>query len=346
MKLTPQNRRLVTLSVSAIIVIAFVIIGSTARVPFVGISPGPTVNTLGDVDGKQVVEVSGAVDPDPSGHLNLTTVSVTDGVTLFQSIGMWLSGDYEIAPRELYYPSTKSDQQVQDDNAQQMASSEDNATGAALTYLKRPTAVGVGDVADNSPAKGKLEDGDIITAVGGQPVSDPTKLPDMVRAEAPGTVVPFAINRKGADQTIDVTLAPRPDDPKQGFLGVTPKVVSADPNVQITYNVGQIGGPSAGLMLTLAVIDRMTPDDLAKGQFVAGTGTISPDGKVGPIGGITHKIAAASKAGASVFLVPADNCSEAKSHTPKGIELVKVDTLTGAVDALHTLKTDQTRPHC
>ena len=351
MKLDPAHRRLATIAVSAIILIVFVVVGSTARVSFVGIAPGPTVNTLGDVDGKPMVSVTDAVDPEPRGHLNLTTVAVADQLTLFESITMWVSGKYEIAPRELYYPKDKSDDEVHQENTQQMASSEDNATGAALNFLGRPTAAGVGSISKGSPAEGKLEVDDVIVAVDGQRITEASKLPELVQAHRPGDVVPFTINRKGAEQTFDVTLAERPDDPEKGFLGVSAKVVSADPNVRIDYNVvdsngGEIGGPSAGLMLTLSVIDRLTPGDLTKGEFVAGTGTINPDGEVGPIGGITHKLKAARDAGANVFLVPADNCTEAKTKAPDGLELVKVGKLSDAVDALDTLGTDVSRPHC
>ena len=95
----------------------------------------------------------------------------------------------------------------------------------------------------------------------------------------------------------------------------------------IDFNLANIGGPSAGLMFSLAVVDKLTTGDLNDGKFVAGTGTITGDGKVGPIGGITHKMLAAQEAGATVFLVPADNCDEAKTAHEDGLELVKVENL-------------------
>ncbi|MEZ5210013.1 PDZ domain-containing protein [Gordonia sp. (in: high G+C Gram-positive bacteria)] len=347
MKLNPSRRRVVTLGVSVLVLIVFVVVGSTARVPYVALSPGPTVNTLGMHDGKPVVQVTGGADGKPDGHLNLTTVSLTDGLTLFQALGMWFSSTYQLQPRELYFPKSKSDEQVRQETAQQMSSSEDNATGAALTYLKRPTAVGAaGPIADDSPAQGKIEVDDIIVKIGDVPVSTPDDVQKQIRAHAPGTEVPITVNRKGTELVVPVKLGARPDDPKVAFLGITPKVVSADPNVRITYNVGDIGGPSAGLMLTLAVIDFLTPDNLAGGRFIAGTGTIVPDGTVGPIGGITHKLKAAKDAGAVAFLVPAENCAEATGDAPKGLELIKVDTLGGAVTALGELKDGKPRPHC
>lgn len=347
MKLNPSRRRLITIGVAVVVLIVFVLVGSNARVPYVALSPGPTVNTLGSVDGKQVVQVTGGVDESPSGHLNLTTVSLTDGITLFQALGMWFSSTYQLQPREMYFPKSKSDEEVRQETAQQMSSSEDNATGAALTYLKRPTAVGAaGPIADDSPAKGKIEVNDVIVAVDGTPVTTPEDVQKKIRGLAPGTEVAITVNRKGAEEVVPVKLGARPDDPKAGFLGISPKVVSADPNVQITYNVGDIGGPSAGLMLTLAVIDHLTPDDLAGGKFIAGTGTIVPEGTVGPIGGITHKLKAAREAGAIAFLVPADNCAEAVDDAPDGLELIKVDDVGGAVDSLGALKSGKPRPHC
>ncbi|WP_454165264.1 YlbL family protein [Gordonia iterans] len=346
MSLTPAARRLITLGVAAVVVVAFVLIGTFARIPYVALSPGPTVNTLGEMDGKPVVTVAGGVDEDPSGHLNLTTVSLTDGITLFQGIGMWFSGNYQLQPRELYFPKGKTNEEVRQENTRQMAGSEDSATGAALTYLQRPTAVGIGPIADNSPAKGKLEVNDVLMAVDGTPVKTAAEVQEQIRAKKPGETVSLRVNRSGEERTVEVTLAARPDDPAAGYLGVTPKVVSADPNIQITYNVGDIGGPSAGLMLTLAVIDQLTPGDLTGGKFIAGTGTIVPEGEVGAIGGITHKLRAAKDAGAVAFLVPAPNCQEALGDAPDGLELIKVGDVGEAVDALEALDSGKPRPHC
>lgn len=350
MKLNPARRRLVTIGVATVILVAFVLAGSLARVPYVALSPGPTVNTLGTLKGKPVVEVTGGVDEKRSeadaGNLNLTTVSLRDEITLFQAIGMWFSSTYELQPREVYIPAGKTNEEVDQENAEQMTSSEDNATAAALTYLKRPVAVGVRTVADGSPAVGRLEPGDVIVSFAGQPVSTGQELVDAVRARKPGDTVQVVVDRKGGRQDVQVTLGARPEDPAVAYLGTTFKLVSGDPNVKISYNVEGIGGPSAGLMLTLAVIDLLTTGDLAHGKFIAGTGTIVPDGTVGAIGGIQHKIKAAKEAGATAFLVPAENCTEAKDGAPDGLELIKVGKLGEAVDALGALDSGAPRPHC
>ncbi|MFT4086331.1 MAG: PDZ domain-containing protein [Gordonia sp. (in: high G+C Gram-positive bacteria)] len=346
MSLNPQNRRMATIGVALVILVVFVVLGTTARVPYVALSPGPTVNTLGKIAGTPVVTVTGAVDPDPKGHLNLTTVSLSDGMTLFQAIGMWFSGNYQLQPRDLYFPPDKSEDDVRKENTAQMSSSEDNAIGAALTYLKLPTAVAVAGVSDDSPASGKLKPGDVLVAVGDKQVKTFEDVQAAVRAHKPGEVVPVEVNRDGTVQTIDVKLGARPDDKDAAFLGVTSRLTSADPKIKIDFNVGDIGGPSAGLMMALAVIDKMTPGDLSRGKFIAGTGTIDPSGEVGVIGGITHKLKAAKEAGATAFLVPAGNCKEASSDAPDGLELVKVGTLTDAVDALGEIGTDKKPAHC
>ncbi|WP_347955124.1 YlbL family protein [Gordonia aichiensis] len=346
MTIKPAHRRIATITVGVVVLVAFLVAGMTLRVPYVALGAGPTVNTLGDVDGKPVVQVSGAVDPHPTGHLNLTTVSLHDGLTLFQALGMWASTNYELQPRELYYPPDQTVEQVQQQNTAQMSSSETNATMAALNYLRKPLAVGVEEVGTKSPAEGKLRPADRLVSVDGTPVPDPKALAEMLAKRRPGDRIAVTVQRGPQQVTEEITLGARPDDRTRAYLGVTPAMMAADPAINIDFNVGEIGGPSAGLMLTLAVIDRLTPGNLSGGKFVAGTGTIDPQGKVGTIGGIPHKIQAARDAGATVFLVPAGNCAAASADAPDGIELVKVDTLTQAVDALGDLRTGAPRPHC
>ncbi len=141
-----------------------------------------------------------------------------------------------------------------------------------------------------------------------------------------------------------VTLGAHPDR-NYGFLGVAVMDAPWAPFV-VDFNLANVGGPSAGLMFSLAVIDKLTTGDLAGSKFVAGTGTIRLDGTVGAIGGITHKMVAAREAGATVFLVPAKNCYEANSDVPGGLQLVKVGTLGQAVDALHAVTAGGRPPSC
>src|SRR5690606_41431311 len=105
----------------------------------------------------------------------------------------------------------------------------------------------------------------------------------------------------------------------------------ARPPVEVSFNLADIGGPSAGLMFSLALIDKLSPGGLGGGDFVAGTGTIETDGTVGPIGGIQYKMIAAREAGGETFPVTAANCHEARQRVPDGLPLRKVETLDGAV---------------
>lgn len=345
-----------TIAVSTLLLVAFIVLGNTVQVPYVALGPGPTVNTLdrlpadeaaGDGEaGKPVVDITGADLDEVSGHLNLTTVAVTDGLTLFGAMAMWLSGDEAVQPRERYYPEGRSNEQVREENQQLMTDSGGAATAAALRYLDRPTKLVAASVAANGPAAAELRPGDEISSIDGVAVSDSTELLEAVRGLRPQQSVELEIARDGQPSRVQVTLGARPDEEDVAYLGVTPTVLNADPDLEINYNVGAIGGPSAGLMLTLAIVDLLSPGELTNGDFIAGTGTIDDGGNVGPIGGITHKTKAARDAGASVFLVPADNCAEASSDIPDGLRLVRVENLDDAIDSLAAIGDGRDAPTC
>ncbi|NUS42809.1 MAG: PDZ domain-containing protein [Mycobacteriaceae bacterium] len=348
------NRRIATLLVALGPLLGLGIAGSVATVPYVALGPGPTFNTIGTVDDngqvKQVVAIEGAQTEPVSGNLNMTTVSVRDKLTIFQAFGLWLSSDHGIVPRAEVYPPDRSRQDVDKDNAADFAKSENSAEIAALRYLKYPitvVAVGVGEVGDKSPAKGILNEGDQLLSVDGVPVKTAKGVQEQVSAHKPGTELPIEVRRDGKQQNVKVKLGERPDDKSKGFLGITPEEQDkAEVPFKVHFNLTDIGGPSAGLMFSLAVVDKLSPGELSGGTFIAGTGTIDDQGKVGPIGGITYKMIAARQAGAITFLVPADNCSEAREHIPAGLRLVKVDTLPGAVSALESLSTGGPAPTC
>lgn len=312
------------------------VLGSTLPVPMVALGPGPTYDTLGEVNGTAVVSVEGLPTYPTSGHLNLTTVAVSDRLTLFTVLGMWVADDRQVVPRNQVFPPQLSDEQVHRENSRQFLASEVNAQAAALAQLGIPTRVVVAEVVPGSPAEGTLEVTDEIVAVAGRPVDTPTALMDALAHTTPGQSVTVTYRRAGELRTVDVVLGASPDRP-QGLLGVRPGVEPR--HGDITIRLGDIGGPSAGLMFALAVVDLLTPGELTGGRFIAGTGAITPDGQVQPIGGIAFKMAAAHAAGAEVFLVPAENCAEAAAHAPEGLTLVKVSTLGEAISALEGLGT-------
>ncbi|MCX2162281.1 PDZ domain-containing protein [Corynebacterium auriscanis] len=325
-------------------------------VPYAAQGKGPTFNTLGNVDGKDVVEISGAEVDKTSGNLNMTTVAVRTNMTLAQALGRWIATDDTLVPIEQVFPSGVSPEQVQEQNNAAFAASESNATSAAMKYLNRPMETMVVDLSDKGPAKDVLEVNDVITEVGGEKITVPADLAKKIGARKPGETVKIKVLRHARTQEVEVKLAETPKEflpqgvegPK-AFLGVT-SVAQPAGDVRVNYNLNDIGGPSAGLMFSLAVVDKLSPGELTGGKFIAGTGTIDSEGNVGPIGGITHKIAAAADAGAKVFLVPEDNCAEAvtipDSVQDKGIKLVKVDKLTTAVDQLNKLNAGEEPQVC
>jgi PDZ domain-containing protein len=319
-------------------------LGGTGTVPYVALGPGPTYNTLGDVGGQTVVSIAGHETYPTGGRLNMTTVSVGTDLTLFAALGKWLSGRYALVPREEIFPPDRTEDQVQQEQAQAFQDSETFAETAALAYLKFPLKVVVNRVIAGAPAEGKLQAGDELVAVNGRSLASADQVRDALADTRPGQQVEVRYQRGPSTATAVVTLGSR-DDRQSGFLGIEP-ANHPDVPFDITISLADIGGPSAGLMFALAIVDKLTPGELNGGQFVAGTGEITSDGQVGPIGGIPFKMAAARQAGATVFLVPAGNCVEARQRAPKGLRLVKVETLAGAVDALDALRAGASPPSC
>jgi Lon-like protease len=340
------NRRILTVLVALVPILAFGVLLSAVTVPFVALGPGPTFDTLGEVDGKQVVDIQGTEVHPTSGHLNMTTVSQSDGLTLGQALTLWLSGRDQLVPRDLVYPPDKSKDEIDKANSTDFKDSEDSAEYAALSYLgKYPTAVTVRTVADKGPSTGLLEPGDAIDMVNNKPVANLEEFTAVLKATKPGDSFVVDYRRKNGELgTATIKLGDNPDR-DYGFLGIGVLDAPWAP-FTIDFNLANIGGPSAGLMFSLAVVDKLTTGDVNGGKFVAGTGTISSDGKVGPIGGITHKMEAAVEAGATVFLVPADNCAEAKSAHDDDLRLIKVDTLADAVSGLKTYSAGGEPPGC
>ncbi|MDQ4115815.1 MAG: PDZ domain-containing protein [Actinomycetota bacterium] len=331
---------------SLVLLFAVVVVALVVPVPVVALGPGPTFDTLGDAGGKPVVTAGGLPTYPTTGHLNMTTVGVTDGITAVQALGFWASADHQLAPRFTLYPPDLSGDQVTSANQLEFDSSVANAEAAALTYLRLPTRVTVGGLTPGSPSAGVLAEGDQLLAVGGRPVSSVPMLLEALRPVSPGTPVTLRVVR-GDDPPRDVTItpAPYPGDPARAFLGITPATSPRDGD-RISISLADVGGPSAGLLFSLALIDKLTPGPLTGGRFVAGTGTINADGAVGPISGIRFKMLKASEVGATTFLVPADNCAEAAADAPDGLQLVRVGTLGEAVTALDTLRGGGTPPGC
>lgn len=342
------TRRTWTLIFSFVLVVVLGLVGGLVPVPYVALGPGPTYDTLGRAGGTTVVEINGTATHRPSGQLRMTTVSVADGLTMFGALGMWLSGDQALEPRDALFPPGKSQQQVHRHNVQEMRQSQSNAEVAALRYLHYPVVVRADKVVTGGPSDGKIAAGDRLLRVNGKHIKVARDAYNALLSTRPGQTVAVTVQTRGDQpRTLHITLGTRPDSKQhpQGFLGVTP-VPHAEVPFDIDISLADVGGPSAGLMFALAVVDKLTSKDLANGKVVAGTGEITPTGEVGPIGGIPFKMLAARDAGATVFLVPAQNCGEAAANRPDGLRLVKVNDLAGAVHELTELNTGRPVPGC
>ena len=348
-RLTVRGR---TVVVGSVLTATLVAAGAAVPIPYVAIGPGVTYDTLGSVDGTKVITFTGdgippSVDesPAPGGQLNMTTISITDGVPLFEALGLWTTGRYALAPREDYFPPDKTVEQVQEQDAQAFRDSQSSAEIAALRYLDYPNIVFVGEIQDGSPSSGILQPQDQIVDLDGTPISDFPSLQTALATTTPGQVVSITVLRDGKQVTEKVTLGTNPKGGSSGFLGIGAQERPYAP-FDITIALERIGGPSAGLMFALGIMAKTGTQNLTGGKFIAGTGTIDPDGTVGPIGGIQLKMVAARDKGATVFLAPAANCSDVRADTPKGLTVVKVTNLSDAVHSLLALQSGGAVPHC
>ena len=318
--------------------------------PYVIFQPGPITNTLGDLDGKPIIQVKGATAYPAKGALDFTTVRVSGGpgdrVNVFGLAEAALRQDYEIYKREEIYPTETTREQVQQENAAEMVDSQEVAAAIALRETGRtvPERVVVSQLPEGSPAKGVLEPGDEIVSVAGTPTPDAAAVQTAVRAQKAGAPVSIVVRRGGGEKTVSVTTR---DVQGRTVIGVALGRDYELP-VDVTITAGGVGGPSAGTMFTLAVYDVLTPGDLTGGRRIAGTGTMEPDESVGPIGGIRQKLSGARHGGADYFLAPADNCDEVVGHIPDGLQVVRIGSFDDALGAVKAIAADDVAslPRC
>lgn len=323
-----------------------IVAAATVPVPYVVLGPGPVYDTLGSTDGTPLVSISGAPTYPTTGKLNLTTVSESGGpnsqMTVLGALSGWVDPSEVVVPERLLYPDNTSGAQIQQENAAEMTQSQDAAAVAALRQLELPVqeTVTVASVSTGAPADGKLKVGDRILSVNGVAVATPEALRAEIAKGKPGDVDQLRIVRDGTTSEVAITTVASPTDATKPLIGIIPGVGYTSP-VTVTIQLNDVGGPSAGLMFSLGIVDKLTPQQETGGKNIAGTGTIDSNGVVGPIGGIEQKMRGARNEGATVFLVPADNCAEAKPAAPAGLRLVKVTSLSQALGALNTLVSGQ-----
>ncbi|HQF02732.1 MAG TPA: PDZ domain-containing protein [Phycicoccus sp.] len=318
--------------------------------PYAVMIPGPVTDTLGSLEGERIVDVSGTETYPTEGSLFFTTVRVRGGpdqrITVYDVLGAWLDPSSEVRPVEDFYPKGSTKEQVQDEGAAEMENSQQVAAAVAARALGQDVTVvvEVAGVQEGSAAAGLIEKGDEIVSVDGKPATSPAVVRAAVRAHAVGDAVPIVLRRAGSEVSVAPVAKDNAGTPVIGVLMTGKYTLPLD----VTIHAGAVGGPSAGLMFSLAIYDLATPGALTGGAKVAGTGTIADDGTVGPIGGIAQKMAGAKAGGATWFLAPADNCTEVVGHIPDGLQVVRVDTFATAEKAVTAIAADEAQdlPRC
>ncbi len=312
--------------------------------------PGPTFDTLSTVDGVPLVQIDGATTYRSSGELRLTTVSVSNASSERFTVGAVLQGFFSpartVQPVEAVLGTPQDQEASQERNAAQWITSQESATVSALQALGHevPATVTVVEILDESNAKGVLQVGDVVVGGDGQVFDSYADLTNYLAARQPGDTVTMTVRRDGRERNVTFDLIDVEGQPRMGVT-VDPQF---DPPIDVTVGIDKVGGPSAGMMFALAIMDQLTSQDELKGARVAGTGVIDVDGQVYPIGGIALKMSGARSAGADYFLAPVENCNEVIGHVPEGLDVYAVDTLDDAYAAIVAIGKNDTSglPRC
>ena len=344
-----MSRRSLTLAIAGLATVVAIVVAVLLPVPYVILGPGPTLNTLGDSSGQPLITISGHQTYPTSGHLNMVTVSYQGGpgsnMNIFQALRAWLDPSEAVVPETELFPAGQSAQETQAQDTEEMAGSQQLATAAALSALHIPyqTEVEVVSTVPGTPASKALRAGDVIEAVDGKLLAgQPSALSSVITAHPAGSVLTLKVLRDGKTLTLPVASKSSAGTP---IIGVEVQQEYTFP-FSVKISVGDIGGPSAGMMFALGIIDKITAMDLTGGKFIAGTGEITASGQVQPIGGIQQKMVGARSAGATIFLTPAGNCSDTVGAVPAGLRLVKVSTLSQAISDLEAIKAGKSVPSC
>ncbi|MDO7867416.1 YlbL family protein [Nocardioides jiangxiensis] len=343
--LAPQrmSRHTVATLVAAAVTAVGAVVMATVPMPYVRFQPGTTVDLLSATRGTERIQVEGHRSYPDDGELRMTTIMATPpktGISLIAAVTAWLSADQAVKPDEDVYGAQDTAVSQERQSAVQMSTSQDVAIAAAMVHLgiKVPRVPVVGPISPGYPADGALVERDRYVRIGGHAIHAWSDVVRTISHATPDKPLEFVVERDGKRLTVPVT--PRVVDGRT-VIGVQEAFDYEFP-FKVTINLpGDIGGPSAGLMFALSVVDTLTPGSLTGGARIAGTGEmLNPEGIVGPIGGIQQKIAGARQAGASLFLVPAANCDEAVTAHPGSMRLAAVATLNDAEKTVSTYAAD------
>ena len=327
----------------AVVLLAAAITGAAVlQVPYVALRPGSVRPVT------ERVQVEGAESFPPDQSIAYTTVSV-GGTTMLEALAGWLDDDVDVLPEERVR-GDRSEEENRRYNAELMDASKLTAVAVALDRLGEDveittTGTIVREIAEGSPAADGLEVDDVIVAVDGNDVDVPGELGDLLQEGGPGTTHTLTVERPaGSDHRVEVevTTIAADDDPDRAIIGIAPedRITDFDFPIDVSIDSGDVGGPSAGLAFTLAILDVLTPGELTGGHRVAATGTMSLDGSVGPVGGGAQKGIAVRDAGYEVFLVPSDELEEVQEAVGDDVQVVAVDSLDEALEALDALGGD------
>ncbi|WP_159498315.1 S16 family serine protease [Microbacterium sp. 18062] len=315
--------------------------------PYVIEQPGPVYNTLGEVtdaEGESIplISVDGAQTYPTDGSLDLLTVQVVGSperrLSWLDVALAWFDPTKAVVPIETIYPTGQTSEQRSQQNATLMIDSQQDATAAALQFLGHDVdpQLEISGILDGSAAGGVLETGDIVLAADDTPVTRLEDLREIINA-GEGAPISFRIDRDGTERTVEVTPTAGTGEAAGTWqVGISLLTVYDFP-FDVSIELNNVGGPSAGMMFALGMIDTLTPGELNGGAQVAGTGTIVADGTVGAIGGIRQKLWGAADAGAEYFLAPSANCDEVVGHVPDGLQVFSVATLDDAVAVLDAI---------
>ncbi|MET0903697.1 MAG: S16 family serine protease [Acidimicrobiales bacterium] len=312
---------------------------SLVPVPYVTLRPGSTRPVT------EQVRVEGTRSYPPDESIAYTTVSIGTA-TLLEALAGWLDDDVDVLPEESVRAG-RSNEENRRYNAQLMDTSKLTAIAVALRRLGHDvdintTGTVVRSMLEDGPAAKVLEVDDVIVAVDGEPVDEPDEVGVLLQPGGPGATHTLTVERPAGSDTrvdVDVTTIAAEDDPGRAIIGIAPedRIVGADLPVDVTIDSGTVGGPSAGLAFTLAVLDVLTPGELTGGHRVAVTGTMNLDGTVGPIGGGAQKAITVRDSGYEVFLVPEAEVDEVREAVGDDVEVIGVRTLEDALRALDSL---------
>jgi Lon-like protease len=336
----PVRQRVIAV-VGVVALIGLVFALNFYRLPVVALSPGPMEDVLARL------KVEGSRVYDSEGKLYLTSVGIDDNVRFYEALLDMANRDVQLVPRAQLYPEEQDSAEIDKENVALMDRSKETATVVALRqvgYKIEPSGVEVTEVVAGAPADGKLRAGDEILAADGHLVDSTDEVRKAITGHKPGERVAFRVERGKGEKNVSVEVQEVEDQPRVGILL---RDLFPDLPVKVTIQTqNNIGGPSAGLMFTLSIIDKLTREDLTGGRRIAGTGEIALDGSVLPVGGVGEKLIAVHRLGVTTFLIPAENCAGVKGQVPDGLRLVKVSKVDDALRFLRDPKAAAAAPGC